>query len=193
MPRVPRTRSPGRPGRLGLLGAVLCAAALVALAVPGVGWLAATTAHGHGLDDEPRALRLPAHETYGIYVTDADNSGYSVGCTGTDTRTGRPVRFADPGWSIGTETEMLEQTFDTGSGALTIICTGDEHVETRPVPDGGALVLGIALAGMLGCTGAGLLVAAIATRGQRQATTLPRSTTRAGSASTDRSSRGLRG
>lgn len=193
-PRSPGPSSPSRSSRLlGALGLLLCAATLAALAVPGVGWLRATSADGLALGDTARRIDLPPGATYGIYLTDADNSGYSLACTGTDHRTGRPVRFGSPGWNIGTETVMLEHVYDTGSGELTIACRSGEPVETRPVPDDRALALGLALAGLLGCTGAGLLVAWYAGRRRDQATTLPRSTTRDGSASTDRSSTGLRG
>lgn len=196
MPDMSRTRSPGllRSSRLlGPVGLLLCAAALAALAVPGVGWLRATSTDGLALSDTARTLDLPPGATYGIYLTDADNSGYSLGCTGTDVRTGQPVRFDFPGWNIGSETVMLDHVYDTGSGELTIACRTGETVETRPVPDDRALALGLALAGLLGCTGLGLLVAWYAGRRHAQATTLPRSTTRDGSASTDRSSTGLRG
>ncbi|MDQ6522404.1 hypothetical protein RB608_02280 [Nocardioides sp. LHD-245] len=166
--------------------------AVAALAVPGVGYLTASRADGQPLGDSPRQLRLPADRTYGIYVTDADNSGYSVGCEASDID--GPVDFRRPSWSVsGSDIEMLDLVYDTGTGRLTISCSSDETIETRPVPNHVAMLIGLLVAGTLGCVAVGCAIAWLVARGERQATTLPRSTTRDGSASTDRSSTGLRG
>ncbi|WGX98692.1 hypothetical protein [Nocardioides sp. L-11A] len=171
---------------------VLGLLAVLALAVPGVGYLSDSRAGGHPLDETPRQLHLPADRTYGIYVSDADNSGYSVGCTASDID--GPIEFRRPPWSVsGSDIEMLEHVYDTGSGLLTISCSSDEPVGTRPVPNHLAMLIGVLVAGTLGCVALGCAVAWIVRRRERQATTLPRSTTRDGSASTDRSSTGLRG
>jgi hypothetical protein len=72
------------------------------------------------------------------------------------------------------DTEVLDLVFDTGSGELTIQCAvPGEQVTARPVPNDLAMLLGIVLAGILGCTGVGLLIVWVTLRSSRQARTTP--------------------
>lgn len=66
------------------------------------------------------------------------------------------------------ETETLDIVFNTGSGRLTIDCSiSAERVTVRPAPDLKALVIGIALAAVLGCAGLASLVARTRLRSAR--------------------------
>ena len=169
-----RVSRAGRSGLLGWAGLLLCVLALVAVVAPGVGYTRALANEGVRLDGSPQHVLVPADRTYGIYVDDPDNSGYSMNCSAVDAR-GREVRLADPGWSVSSsDTEVLDLVFDTGSGELTITCAvPGEHVTARPVPNDWAMLLGIVLAGILGCGGVGLLVAWVVARSSRRPTTTP--------------------
>jgi hypothetical protein len=159
-----------RPARhLGWVGLLLCVLAIFAVAVPGVGYARATADRGVRLDGSTQHILLPAHQKYGIYVDDADNSGYSEACSAVDAG-GRSVRMADPSWSISSsDTEVLDLVFDTGSGALTINCSvPGERVTARPVPNAPAMLLGVILAGIVGCSGAVMIIAWFVFRIRRQ-------------------------
>lgn len=153
---------------LGWVGALLCVVAVVAVAVPGVGFARSSAEDGVRLDGSAQHVRLPAHETYGIYIDDADNSGYSESCSAVD-REGGEIHLEDSFWSMSSsETEMLDYKFDTGSGNLIITCSvPGERVTVRPVPNFGALALGIGIGGVLGLAGAVMLIVWLVTRNQR--------------------------
>ena len=161
----------GRRGvrHLGWVGALLCVLALVAVAVPGVGFARTTAGDGVRLDGTAQHLRLPAHKTYGIYIDDADNSGYSDSCSAVD-RDGRSIDIKDASWSVSSsDTETLDYVFDTGSGDLTITCSvPGERVTARPVPNFGALALGVGIGGILGLAGATMIIVWFVTRSRRQ-------------------------
>ena len=157
---------------LGWVGLLLCVIAVVAVALPGVGYARTSSDDGVLLDTSSQRVHLPAHEKYGIYIDDADNSGYSDSCSAVD-RDGRPIRIKDASWSMSSsDTETLDYVFDTGSGELTIDClVAGERVTTRPVPNFGALALGVAIAAVVGLAGAAMLIIWLVSRSQRQAPT----------------------
>lgn len=171
-------RSRRRPALFAWVGVSLWVLAALAIAIPGVGYVQASGKQGFHLEDGPQHVVLPADQTYGIYVDDADNSGYSEQCSAVDAR-GQLVQMADPWWTVsGSETETLDIVFNTGSGDLTIDCSiPGEQVAVRPVPNLRAVVLGIALGGVLGVGGAILLVVWVIARWSRRPNTLPRSST----------------
>jgi hypothetical protein len=162
---------------------MLCVLAVLVMAVPGVGYARAAGGQSVHLDDGPQHVVLPADQTYGIYVDDADNSGYSERCSAVDAR-GQHVQMADPWWSVSdSNTEMLDIVFNTGSGNLTIDCSiPGEHVTVRPVPNLRALVLGVAGGGILGLAGAFMLLVWLIGRQSRRRSNPP------GSSIHDRSS-----
>ena len=138
-----------------LIGAVAIGTALVAVTL----FVRSLEGDSVRLDESPRQVALPADRTYGIYVEDADNSGYSQSCDVRDPD-GREVPLRSPGWTVSSsDTETLDLVFDTGAGDLTISCTiPGEQVTAKPVPKVLALVLGIVVAGILGCIALGFLV-----------------------------------
>jgi hypothetical protein len=76
---------------------------------------------------------LPAHKTYGIYVNDVNNSGYSLSCSAKDAQ-GRRIHMNDqtPATVTTSATNNLDLVFNTGSGDLTITCTAPgEQTTTR--------------------------------------------------------------
>ncbi len=152
-------------GRVGLL---LCVLAILAVAVPAVGYARAIADQGVRLDGSTQHVLLPAHQTYGVYVDDADNSGYSEDCSAVDAL-GGSIRMADPSWNISySDTENLDAVFNTGSGALTINCSvPGERVTARPVPNAAAILPGMILGGILGCSGVGMIIAWSMFRTQR--------------------------
>ena len=164
----------GRSGLLGWAGSLLCVLALVAVVTPGVGYTRALADEGVRLDGSAQHVLLPADRTYGIYIDDADNSGYSLNCSAVDAR-GREIHLADPSWSLGySETEVLDLVFNTGSGELTINCAiPGEHVTARPVPNDRAMLLGIVLAAILGCRSPS---STSATAARSSASAIPRAT-----------------
>jgi hypothetical protein len=151
---------------LGGLGLLLCVLAVVAVAVPGIGFVRTTSDDGVRLGRGPHHLVLAAHRTYGIFVDDADNSGYSESCSAVDEASGREIRMRNPGWSISSsDTEVLDLVFDTGAGKVSLTCAvGAERVTVRPVPHYGAMLLGVVAGGILGTVGLGMLVAWAAIR-----------------------------
>lgn len=155
---------------LGRLGMLLCLAALVAISVPGFGYVRALSEDGVTLDSGPVDLVLPAHRTYGVYVDDSDNSGYSENCSAVDKSQGRPIQMKDPSWNISSsDTEVLDIVFDTGSGHVSISCTvPGERVTIRAVPHDSAMFLGFALAMILGIPGVGMIIAWAVIRSARQ-------------------------
>lgn len=144
----------------GWAGLLLCATAVVAFSVPTASYERAENRDEVRLDGTTQELDLPARQTYGIYIDDADNSGYSERCSVRDDQ-GRTVRLRGATWSMSdSDTEMLEYVFDTGSGSLTITCSvPGERVTARPVPDVKALLVGIGVGGVVGSVGAALLIA----------------------------------
>lgn len=151
----------GRAPVLGGLGLLLCVMAVVALAVPGIGFLRATSDAGVHLDGRTQHLVLPADRTYGVYVDDVDNSGYSQSCSAVDEISGNQIQMRFPGWSVSSsETEVLDLVFNTGSGRVSISCSvPGEDVRVRPVPHFGAMLLGAAASALVGVVGAAMLIA----------------------------------
>ena len=160
-----------RPRRSRLFGwaAALLGAAAIGTAIVAVS-LFARSLEGDSfrLDESPRQVVLPSHRTYGIYVDDADNSGYSESCSVRDAE-GKEVPLRGPGWTASTsDTETLDFVFDTGTGELTISCSvPGEQVTAKPVPNVLALVLGSMLAVILGVATIGFLVLWLLARSSR--------------------------
>jgi hypothetical protein len=106
---------------------------------------------------------------WGIYVDDANNSGYTEECSAVDAN-GKSIQMSDPSWNISeSDTETLDMVFDTGSGVLTFDCSvPGERVTTRPVADFQSLLLGTAVAGVLGLLGVALIIVWLVLRTQRK-------------------------
>ncbi|WGL53387.1 hypothetical protein P5P86_06045 [Nocardioides sp. BP30] len=134
-----------RLGPLGWTGVCLTAVAVLVVVFAVVAAHRTTDGPSVRLSDGAHHLSLPAHRTYGIYVDDADNSGYSETCSATDDR-GGSIRMRDSSWSISSsDTEMLDLVYDTGSGDLVLTCSvPGEIVTTRPVPANALVLLGVA-------------------------------------------------
>ncbi len=131
-------RSSRRPWAAHLLGLLLCCSTALTLTACGDDTSqAASSAHQPiRLTDSPQHLTLAAHATYGIYVNDANNSGYSLRCSGADAD-GTPIRMDyNPPPSVSTSaTETLDVVFNTGSGDITLACsTPGATAIARPLP-----------------------------------------------------------
>lgn len=152
------------------LGMVVCTLAFVAVAVPGIGFIRAYADAGFPVSGITE-LSLPAHTTYGVYVDDADNSGYSLSCLARDDA-GGDIAVVGPSWSVGSsDTENLDAQFDTGSGEVTLNCSSDSaEIRVGPVPNLRALALGIVAAGMLAMAGIALLALWFSSRSRKPAT-----------------------
>lgn len=75
----------------------------------------------------------------------------------------------DPPWSIGSEAEVLDLVFNTGSGELTIDCVvPGERVTARRLPNNNALLIGFVVAAVLGACGVCMLIV-LAAGSSRQA------------------------
>jgi hypothetical protein len=150
-------------------GVVLCLLALVGLVISVVAYARTASEPGIRLDEGPQRLVLPADRTYGVYVDDADNSGYSERCSAVNSL-GQQIPLSDPWWTFsGSETEMLDIVFNTGSGNLTIDCSvPGERITLRPVPNLRATLIGVGLSGILGVAGAVLMLLWFTTRRPRQ-------------------------
>jgi hypothetical protein len=152
-------RSERRFWPLGWLGVLLCGVAVLVLAIMLVGNHRATSGPSVRLADGPHHVVLPADKTYGIYINDANNSGYTESCTAVDAQ-GSNIAMRDPSWSIsGSDTETLDIVYNTASGNLTINCSvPGEIITTRPVPNYCALLIGALAAGAMAVVGIILIV-----------------------------------
>jgi hypothetical protein len=146
----------------GWVGALLCVLALLAVTAPAIGYARALNSSSISLPSGPQHLRLPADRTYGIYVDDANNSGYSESCSAVDAH-GQQIQMNDPPWTVtASDTETLDFVYDTSSGDVTIDCSvPGERVTTRQVPNNRTMLLGIILAGILGFTGVRIMVTSL--------------------------------
>jgi hypothetical protein len=149
-----------------LVGAVALGTAIVAASL----FVRSLEGDSVRVDESARQVVLPADRTYGIYVDDTDNSGYSESCSVQDS-TGQQVPLRSPGWTAASsDTETLDFVFDTGTGDLTISCSvPGEQVTAKPVPNILALVLGIVVAGILGVAALGFLILWLLARSSRPA------------------------
>jgi hypothetical protein len=87
------------------------------------------------LTGQPQRVVLPAHRKYGIYVDDANNSGYSLSCMATDAQ-GRQVHMDDqtPPTISTSGSNNLDLVYNTGSGDLTFTCSASgAQTTTRPL------------------------------------------------------------
>lgn len=152
-------RSPRRPHLLFAGAGLLFALAITSVAVPVISYARTDAREGIVINDGPQPLSLSAGTTYGIFVEDTDNSGYSEQCSLTDPA-GHEVAQHDPGWNVsGSDTETLDIVFDSGGGQVVATCAiSAERVTVRPVGNGKAVALGVLLAAVLGGAGVVLLV-----------------------------------
>jgi hypothetical protein len=153
----------------GWAGLLLCVVAIVTVSVPGAIFARAEGRDGILLDGTTQHINLPPHRTYGIFVDDANNSGYSEDCSGSYDA-GGTINLRDPSWSISSsDTEVLDFVFDTGSGAITIYCSvPGERVTVKPVPNSKAFFIGMVVAGIAGSVGVALLIVWLVGRIQRR-------------------------
>jgi hypothetical protein len=87
------------------------------------------------LTGQPQHVVLPAHKKYGIYVNDADNSGYSLSCTARDSE-GRQIHMGShpPPTISNSATNNLDLVYNTGSGDLTFTCSASgAQTTTQPL------------------------------------------------------------
>jgi hypothetical protein len=91
------------------------------------------------LTGQPQHVVLPAHKKYGIYVNDANNSGYSLSCAAKDAH-GRQVHMDDqtPPTISSSGTNNLDLAYNTGSGDLTFTCSAS-GAQTTTGPLAGVL------------------------------------------------------
>jgi hypothetical protein len=123
-------RSP--PASLGLI--LTCTAALAACGGDDSGDAGAHTATVIHLTGQPQHVVLPAHKRYGIYVNDANNSGYSLNCKATDTQGHDEIHMdhKTPATISTSGTNNLDLVYDTGSGDLIFTCSAaGEQTTTR--------------------------------------------------------------
>jgi hypothetical protein len=86
------------------------------------------------LTGKPQHVTLPAHKKYGIYVNDANNSGYSLRCTARDRQGGQVYMDDQTPATISNGTDDLDLVYDTGSGDLTFTCSATgAQTTTRPL------------------------------------------------------------
>jgi hypothetical protein len=152
-------RSARRFWPVGWVGVVLSGLAVAVVVVLAVSTHRTTNGPSVRLADGPQHVVLPAASTYGIYINDANNSGYTESCSATDAL-GNTIQMRDPPWSIsGSDTETLDMVYNTGSGHLRINCSvPGEIVTTRPVLNYWALVLGGLAAAAMAVLGIVLIV-----------------------------------
>ena len=152
------------PARAWLVtGNALCGLAVIALAVSIISFVPSVGGVSAELASHPRGVELPTHRTYGIYVNDPNNSGYSLSCSGMDAD-GHELAFRDAPWTLTTsDTESLELIFDTGAGRLSIACTArGGTVRVGPVPEFRRLAVG--LLSVCVFAGAGILTIVVSRR-----------------------------
>jgi hypothetical protein len=114
---------------------IACPAALAACGNHGEGEAGAHTATIIQLTGRPQHVVLPAHKRFGIYVDDANNSGYSLNCSAKDAQ-GREIHMNQhtPATVSTSGTNNLDLVFNTGSGDLTLTCSAaGEQTTTRLV------------------------------------------------------------
>ncbi len=165
---TPSLTQPSGPGsrRLGWAGVILGLVAVLAVAVPAI---VMERAEGRTieLDGSRQTLSLTPDTTYGIWVDDADNSGYSSSCSAY-AADNLPIRLSDPSFTISqSDTGTLDHVFDSGSGAVSIICAvPGERVTTRPYVSVVPVAIGVVVASIVGTLGLALLIAWVPRRVQ---------------------------
>lgn len=115
----------------------------------------ASSDKGVALRAEHTKVDAPADRTWGIYVDNADNSGYSESCTATDSR-GRAIAIRDAGPTVtSSDTEMLDLVFTTPrDGTFTISCEVSGAVaRVGPVGSLPLVLVGVLVAALLGLGG----------------------------------------
>jgi hypothetical protein len=113
---------------------IACTAALAACGNTG-GEAGAHTPTVIQLTGRPQHVVLPAHKRFGIYVNDANNSGYSLSCSAKDAQ-GRQIHMNQhtPATVSTSGTNNLDLVYNTGSGDLTFMCSAaGEQTTTRLV------------------------------------------------------------
>jgi hypothetical protein len=146
---------------------VSCVVAAIAIGMPATAGVRGE--HGTQLEGTRQQLALEPDTTYGVYVDDADNSGYSWSCSGTRAD-GRPVELKSPSWSLSeSDTETLEYVFQSGTGHVTFTCAAaGERVSVRPYVSPRPLVIGLLVGGVAGTIGVTLLILWMVARLERR-------------------------
>lgn len=139
--------------RLGWIGLGLCLLATLAVVVPSVDYVIASSKTSVTLGEGATSVLLPSDTTYGIYIDDVDNDGYSHAPCSVSELGGQEIAESDfsPGRITTSDTETLDMAFNTGSGRLSIDCAIlGERVRVGPAPAQRPIVLGVGLAVILG-------------------------------------------
>ncbi len=169
---LPAPSPPRRPRHaFGWAGLVLCIVAVVAGAVAVTAFVGADDTPSVRLDGTRQQVSLTPHTTYGVYVDDRDNSGYSLSCSAEDAR-GRPIGLRTPSWDVTySDTEMLEYVYDSGSGEVALTCrAGGAVASTRPYVSTAPVALGTLVGGGAGVLGLTLLTIWLVDRLERRRT-----------------------
>jgi hypothetical protein len=144
-----------RTKALGWLSLALFVLAAVAIVVPVTLFALATSDKGVALHGGATAINAPPHRTWGVYVNDVDNSGYSESCTATDS-SGRAIAIRDAGPRVtSSDTEMLDLVLTTPRhGSFTISCSvGGAEARVAPVGNFPLVLMGLLAAALLGLGG----------------------------------------
>lgn len=148
-----QVRKPSRA--FGVIALVLIAIAFVVFVIPMVKFAQAELDDGVSVGSEPVTVYAPPDHVWGLYVYDPDNSGYYASCRVTDAE-GSLIELRGPGVSISSsEYESLDQEFTTpDEGSFIVSCdVRGATVRVAPVGDLRALLIGVALGGVLGFVG----------------------------------------
>jgi hypothetical protein len=140
---------------LGWIALALLSLAALAFVVPIALYALTSDERGFAVGDGPTQVEASGHRTWGIYLNDADNSGYSESCAITDSH-GMDVPLRDPGWTMSSsETEMLDHLFTTpDDGRFTIDCSSQSaDVRVAPAADLHSIMIGFAVATAAGLAG----------------------------------------
>jgi hypothetical protein len=143
--------------RLGWTGLALVIVALIVVSVPAIDYRQERSGPSFAIGETPRKFSLPPDKTYGIFVDDPDDGGYSTSCSVKDDQ-GRtiPSPVSAPSQFTFSSTLYLKSTFETGSGTVTVGCTPpSKDVSVRPAPSQLPLLVG-------GVAGASSAVVAVA-------------------------------
>ncbi|MFS3130565.1 hypothetical protein ACLM5J_19340 [Nocardioides sp. Bht2] len=147
-------------------GILMILLAVVVLLWPIIAAATASVSPAYWIGTAPRDLALEADTTYGIYVVDGANNGFSISCSVFEAA-GTPLELEEGHLAFSLpEDESLMYEFKSAAGHVTVVCTATDPVYVAQVPNERAALIGVAIGVPLASVG--ILFLGMALTGRRR-------------------------